>query len=169
MHLPHHRDPECVSHLRTDSSVPGAQTTTGVDTCHHAERPVTVSSGNEEKPRQDHEPPAASVELGWRYHHLGIPTTIPREGEIYLKEHKVYVSGFTTSPYGIEWMRFEPDSPISDLVKTVPHICFEVDNLDEAIRGKEVLTAPNSPSEGARVALIIHNGAPVELIEFTTK
>ncbi len=79
------------------------------------------------------------------------------------------MSGFSTSPYGIEWMRFEPDSPISDLVKTVPHVCFEVDDLDEAIKGKEVLTPPNSPSEGARVALIIHNGAPVELIEFTRK
>ena len=40
------------------------------------------------------------------YHHLGIPTTRVRPGERYLTELKVHVSGYETSPYGIEWMRF---------------------------------------------------------------
>lgn len=106
------------------------------------------------------------TEDGWRYHHLGIPTTIPHTDEVYLEQFKIYVSGFSTSPYGIEWMRFEPDSPVDELIKTVPHLAFEVDDLDAAIVGKQLLTPPNSPSEGARVAMIIHNGAPIELIEF---
>ena len=55
-----------------------------------------------------------------KYHHLGIPTDTPRDNETYLKEYKVFVSGYETSPYGIEWMRFEPDSPLPELVKTVP-------------------------------------------------
>ena len=116
--------------------------------------------------REDHEPPAAIAERGWRYHHLGIPTTLPREDEEYLEEYGLHVAGFSSSPYGIEWMRFEPNSPISELVRTVPHIAFEVDNLEEALVGKDVLTWPNSPSDGVRAALIIHNGAPIELIEF---
>jgi hypothetical protein len=29
--------------------------------------------------RQDHEQPAAIAQRGWRYHHLGIPTTTPVE------------------------------------------------------------------------------------------
>ena len=101
-----------------------------------------------------------------RYHHVGVPTSVARASETYLREHRVYVCGFEESPYGIEWMRFEPDSPISELIRTVPHIAFEVNNLDEALVGKEVLTWPNSPSDGVRVAMIIHNGAPIELIEF---
>jgi len=28
------------------------------------------------------------------------------------------------------------------------------------------LMVPNSPSKGVRAAMIIHNGAPIELIEF---
>jgi hypothetical protein len=118
------------------------------------------------RPRQDHEPPAAIVERGWRYHHLGIPTAVMRNDEVYLKEYGLHVSGFDASPYGIEWMRFDPDSPISEIIRTVPHIAFEVDNLEVALAGKSVLTWPNSPSEGVRVAMIIHNGAPIELIEF---
>lgn len=116
--------------------------------------------------RHDHEQPSAIAERGWRYHHLGIPTTVPRPGEQHLAHLKIYVSGFDTSPYGIEWMRFEPGCAVSDLVRTVPHIAFEVDNLDEALIGQTVLGDVSSPSKGVRVAMILDNGAPVELLEF---
>jgi hypothetical protein len=101
-----------------------------------------------------------------KYHHLGIPTTQPREGEQYLAEHKVYVAGFEESPYNIEWMRFEPACTLPELVKTLPHLAFEVDDLLAEIAGKEILIAPNSPSPGVMVAFIIHNGAPVEFLQF---
>jgi hypothetical protein len=100
------------------------------------------------------------------YHHLGIPTTEKHEGEEYLAQFKTFVSGFETSPYGIEWMRYEPDAPLPVLVKTVPHIAFEVDDLAKELEGKEILIAPNSPSEGVTVAFIIDNGAPVEFLQF---
>jgi hypothetical protein len=100
-----------------------------------------------------------------KYHHIGIPTKDRHEGEEYLEKFKVYVSGFETSPYRIEWMRFEPDSPSPELVKTVPHVAFEVDDIDEAIRGKNLLVPPNSPSEGVTVAFVVDDGAPVEFIQ----
>jgi hypothetical protein len=100
-----------------------------------------------------------------RYHHLGIPTTERRPGETYLAQFKVYASGFDTSPFGIEWMRFEPDSPLPEIVKTVPHLAFEVDDLEAALAGNEILIAPNSPSPGVRVAFILHDGVPVEFLE----
>jgi hypothetical protein len=116
--------------------------------------------------RQDSEPPEAINEWGWRYHHLGIPTKLPRPGERYIPHLKMYVSGFDNSPYGIEWMRFDEDCPVSDIIKTIPHIAFEVDNLESALEGLEIISKPGSPSKGVRTAMIIHNGAPIELIEF---
>ena len=118
------------------------------------------------KKRRDNEPPQVIAHNGWRYHHLGIPTEKPRPGEHYIKHLKIYVSGFETSPYGIEWIRFDNDCPISDIVKTVPHIAFEVDNLATALQGKQVISQPGSPSKGVKVAMIVDNGAPIELIEF---
>jgi len=79
----------------------------------------------------------------------------------------VHVCGFETSPYGIEWMRFEPHCPVPDIVRNVPHVAFVVDDLDEALRGKTLLIPPNTPSRGVRVAFILDDGAPVELMQFT--
>jgi len=101
-----------------------------------------------------------------KYHHLGIPTDVRREGETYLAKFNMFVSGYETSPYGIEWMRFEPDCPLPKLVQTVPHIAFEVDDLSAEIAGKEIIIEPNRPSEGVDVAFVVDNGAPVEFLQF---
>ncbi len=100
-----------------------------------------------------------------KYHHLGIPTSQIRPGERYLPGHGVYVSGYETSPYGIEWMRFLPECRVPELVRSVPHVAFEVDDLAGALRGKEILIPPNSPSPGVTVAFIVDDGAPVEFLE----
>jgi hypothetical protein len=126
---------------------------------------ISLLEATRRQKRLDHEPPSAIAGRGWRYHHLGIPTTLRRPGERHLERLKLYVSGFDTSPYGIEWMRFEPGCEISELVRTVPHIAFEVDDLDEAVRGLALIGPITSPSEGVRVAMIVDDGAPVELIE----
>lgn len=119
--------------------------------------------------RQDHEPPIATNEWGWHYHHIGIPTQDPINEETYLSEFMLFVGGFSSSPYGIEWMRFEADSPVHELIKKVPHIAFEVDDLDFELSRHDfkIITPPNSPAHGIKVAMIEHNGAPVELIEFS--
>ena len=52
-----------------------------------------------------------------------------------------------------------------DLVKTVAHVAFEVDDLEQALRGQDVIIPPNSPSAGVIVAFIKVSGAPVELLQ----
>ncbi len=100
-----------------------------------------------------------------RYHHVGIPTDEPKEGEYYNVELKFHATSFDSNPYGIEWMRFEPGCRIPMLVRTTAHVAFEVDDLESELEGKEVLIEPNSPSEGVVVAFIVENGAPVELLQ----
>ena len=66
------------------------------------------------------------------------------------------------------WMhrREEGDkpTPLPELVQTVPHVAFEVDDLAETIAG-EVLIESDSPSERIWVAFIVHDGAPVEFLQ----
>jgi hypothetical protein len=57
----------------------------------------------------------------------------------------------------------------SDIIKSVPHIAFEVDDIDREFAGHnfEIISEPDIPSDGVRAAMILHNGAPIELIEFS--
>lgn len=100
-----------------------------------------------------------------KYHHIGIPTKEKLRDEIHLPHLKIFVSGYGRNPYGIEWMRYEDDAPYPELVKTVAHVAFEVDDLEEAIKGRRVIIKPNSPSSGVMVAFIEENGAPIELLQ----
>lgn len=104
-----------------------------------------------------------------RYHHLGIPTTTPMPGETYLEEYKVFCTDHESNPFGIQWMRFEADCRLPELVKTVPHIAFEVDDLASALEGQVVIIEPNSPSAGVLVAFIVCEGVPIEFLEFTDR
>lgn len=100
-----------------------------------------------------------------KYHHIGIPTKNKLKDEEYLKDLKMFVSGYGKNPYGVEWNRYEEDAPYPELVKTVPHVAFEVDNLEEAIKDKKVIIQPNSPAPGILVAFIEDDGAPIELLQ----
>lgn len=118
--------------------------------------------------RLEHDLPECITNWGWKFHHLGIPTTIKIPGEKYIPHLKISVSGFSTSPFGVEWMRFDADSEFDELIKTVSHLAFEVTDLENELKARnlKVITRANSPAEGIKVAMIEHNGAPVELIEF---
>ena len=112
---------------------------------------------------------ASSINMGnikMKYHHLGIPTYEPKQGEVYLEKYKIFQCGFENSDYGIEWMRYEKDCNLPEIVKTIPHIAFEVNDVIEAIKGKKVIIQPNSPSDGVIVAFIEEDGAPIEFIQF---
>ena len=102
-----------------------------------------------------------------KYHHIGIPTDVEQPGEIYLERYRLFCTDHERNPFGIQWMRYEPGCPLPDVVKTVPHVAFEVDDLDAALAGHQVLIPPNSPSEGVMVAFVLVDGAPVEFLQFT--
>ena len=42
----------------------------------------------------------------------------------------------------------------------------ELEDLDVALEGYEVLIPPNSPSPGVTVAFIVHDGAPIEFLRY---
>ena len=100
-----------------------------------------------------------------KYNHIGIPTTARFAEEIDLPHLKMTVSDHANNPFGIQWQRYWSDAPYPELLKTVPHVAFEVDELASALEGNKVLISPNSPSPGVMVAMIEVNGAPVELMQ----
>ena len=100
-----------------------------------------------------------------KYHHIGIPTKTVQAGETYLEEYDVHCTDHENNPFGIQWMRYGDKCTLPDAVREMPHVAFEVDDLQKAIEGKEVIIEPNSPSKGVTVAFILDNGAPIERLE----
>jgi hypothetical protein len=73
---------------------------------------------------------------------------------------------YQRNPFGIQWMRYESDCSLPELVKAKAHVAFEVDDLAEALKGHEILIELNSPSEGVLVAFVVCDDAPIEFIQF---
>ena len=99
-----------------------------------------------------------------KFNHVGIPTSGSFDGEIPLPHLQMTVSDHLNNPFGIQWQRYWEDAPYPDLVKSVAHVAFEVDDLAAALHGHRVIIEPNSPSHGVIVAFVEVNGAPVELL-----
>ena len=100
-----------------------------------------------------------------QFHHIGIPSTQKRADEIHLADVKLFITDAGKSEHHIEWLRFEPGSPLPELLKTTAHVAYTVDNLEDALVGKKVIAQPWAPMEGLRVAFIEDAGAPVEFLE----
>lgn len=100
----------------------------------------------------------------YRFHHLGIPTEQVQSEERYSEHFKMYTSDHP-GDFKIQFHRFEPGSPLHPLIKSLPHIAFQVDHLVTAIAGKKILLGPYEPIAGYKVAMVDDAGFPVELIE----
>jgi hypothetical protein len=100
-----------------------------------------------------------------KFSHIGIPTDAVHPDEKYIPQSKMYIKSYNDSLYKIEWLRFEPGCPMPELIKKIPHVAYEVDNISEAVKGKKILMAPHSPFPGVVVAFIEDDGAPVEFIQ----
>ena len=102
------------------------------------------------------------------FHHTGVITDQPQPGEIYVAASKVWVTNPDHHPYRIEFLRFEPDSPVRGAVRERCHTAYVVEDLETAIEGATVLLGPFDALEGLRVVLIGEDGAVIEYMQFSS-
>jgi hypothetical protein len=102
-----------------------------------------------------------------KLNHIGIPTREVQSDEIYMKEIKLHVTDFATSPNKIEWLRFEEGSPMPELLQQVTHIAYEVDDLEAELASAEILVEPFQAKPDLTCAFIVEEGAPIELMKFS--
>jgi hypothetical protein len=101
------------------------------------------------------------------FDHVGIPTFDRHDGELYVPETKVWITDPLQHPQRIEYLRFEADSPVTGPVRDLPHIAFQVDNLEREIEGKQVLLGPFDATPTLRVVFIHQDGAVYEFMRHT--
>lgn len=100
-----------------------------------------------------------------KFHHVGFPTTEIHGEEFLLEEQKLYASG-PADEFAIEWLRFLPGSCMPEELKKGAHIAFEVEDMEEAMKGKEILVEPFFPMPTLKVGFIKHEGIPIEFMQY---
>lgn len=100
-----------------------------------------------------------------RFHHVGVITDEPQPDEIYVAATKVHVTNPLRHPYRVEYLRFEPDSPVTGPVRDQPHMAFAVDDLEAEMADTQVLLGPFQAMEGVRVVFVLKDGAVFEFMQ----
>lgn len=100
------------------------------------------------------------------FHHIGLPTDESHPGEYFVEDTKVWVTDPRKHPYLVEYLRFEPDSPVKGPVRDLPHVAYRVDDIQLELLGEQVLIEPFEPSPNFTVAFILKDGAVIEFMKF---
>ncbi len=102
-----------------------------------------------------------------RFDHIGLVTDDVKPGESWVEATRVWVTNPREHPFHVEWLRFEPDSPVTGPLRTEPHVAYRVDDVQAAIEGREVLAEPFDVGNGfLTVAFAIVDGAVVEFMQY---
>lgn len=99
------------------------------------------------------------------FDHVGIPTGEAQPREMWVEATRVWVTDPSEHPNRIEYLRYEPDSPVKGPVRDLPHMAFQVDNLEAAMEGAEVLLGPFHATNTVRVVFVLRDGAVFEYME----
>ena len=82
-----------------------------------------------------------------------------------LETTRCWLTSPSDHPFRVEWLYFESDSLAPGLVRTVPHVAYRVDDLDEAMEGYPVVAEPFDVFGEVRVSFVEVDGAPVEFVQ----
>lgn len=104
-----------------------------------------------------------------QYHHTGVVTDQKQPNEMYVEATKVWITNPDEHPCRIEYVRYEPDTPVEPSLQNRCHTAYTVDDLDQAISGKQVVIGPFDAFPRVRVVFIEENGALIEYIQFIEK
>ena len=98
-----------------------------------------------------------------KLNHFGIPLSTPIEGKMMRNEDlHLWYSDVADRANKIEFLVFDDECPFPDKVKNMPHIAYEVDSMDEVLKGAKILYGPFTPVEGMDVVFVEEEGVPVE-------
>src|SRR5947209_1312867 len=83
-----------------------------------------------------------------RFDHVGLITEDPKPGESWVEATRVWVTSPRDHACNVEWLRFEPDSPVTGPLRWQPHVAYRVPDMETALKGHNVLLEPFDVGNG---------------------
>ena len=102
-----------------------------------------------------------------KFEHIGLITDEKKEGEDWVESTRVWVTNPKEHPFKVEWLRYEPDSPVTGPVHECAHVAYRVDSIEKTAEGMKVLLEPFDVADFLRVGFFqAEDGAVIELMEY---
>ena len=97
------------------------------------------------------------------FDHVGIVTTKQLPATKFDTDGRSWITSPRANAANVEWLRFQPDSPVTGALRTEPHIAYRVADLDSALTGHDLIYPPFVEGNGfARSAFVLLDGVVVE-------
>ncbi|OHB79489.1 MAG: hypothetical protein A2V98_02410 [Planctomycetes bacterium RBG_16_64_12] len=96
------------------------------------------------------------------FHHIGIPVGEKTPEMVYYESIQCWATDPDSTSGRIEYIFFEPGTPITEPVLSQPHVAFRVENLHDEIQGKQCVLGPIKLPEGVEVAFFYVDGCLTE-------
>jgi hypothetical protein len=104
-----------------------------------------------------------------QFDHVGFVAAEKKAGAVFVPATRVWVTNAADHPYRVEWLYFEPDSPVTGPLRDGPHIGYCVESV-EAIRaaskGMKVLLEPFDAGFAIAGFYQTADGASIELVTY---
>lgn len=102
------------------------------------------------------------------FDHVGIPTDDKQPNENWVETTRVWVTNPREHKYRIEYLRFEPDTPVLWEVSHLPHIAYsaKAQDFDKLLQGVEIIIEPFEPHPNMKIAYVKKHDALVEYIVY---
>lgn len=99
--------------------------------------------------------------------HIGIPINEKPAKGTYLEGAKLYITDPADTKNNLEFLYFEKDCPMPEIVKKSTHIAYIVDDIDAELKGVKVLIPPFQPLPNVKAAFVEEDGIPIELMQIS--
>lgn len=100
------------------------------------------------------------------FDHIGVVTSEKHEGERFVPATRAWVTDFTKHPFRVEWLRFEPDSPVQGPVRHQPHVAYRVEDITVAATGLKTLLEPFDAGPRIVGFYAADDGAVIEFVKY---
>ena len=100
------------------------------------------------------------------FDHVGLRTREPKPDENWIEQSRCWVTNPRNHPESIEFLRYEPDSSVPDLVKNNPHVAFRVDDIARHIKDQQIIIPPFVVADFVEAEFIWKHDAVFEYMRY---
>ena len=102
----------------------------------------------------------------YEFNHFGNIVEKPLTEMNHYPDLKIWTSDFSKNEFRIERVCFDDGSDYHPLIKEKAHVCFEVEDIYDAVKGRKILKEPTKFGD-VTFSFIEENGVPIEFFELS--